>query len=41
MNSQYQEATIAAISTPPGAGGIGIIRISGTQALPLLKTIFQ
>ncbi len=40
MNSSYQEETIAAISTPPGAGGIGIIRISGEQALPLLKTIF-
>jgi tRNA modification GTPase len=41
MNSPYQEATIAAISTPPGAGGIGIIRISGDQALSLLKAIFQ
>lgn len=41
MNSSYQEATIAAISTPPGAGGIGIIRISGDQALSLLKAIFQ
>ena len=25
--------TIAALSTPPGEGGIGIIRISGDQAL--------
>lgn len=33
--------TIAAISTPPGAGGIGIIRISGSQALPILKNIFR
>ena len=33
--------TIAAISTPPGAGGIGIIRISGPQCLPLLQTIFR
>lgn len=41
MNSSYQETTIAAISTPPGAGGIGSIRISGAQALSLLKTIFQ
>ncbi len=38
---RYQEATIAAISTPPGPGGIGIIRISGEQALPLLKAVFQ
>jgi tRNA modification GTPase len=33
--------TIAAISTPPGAGGIGIIRISGPQCLPLLQTVFR
>jgi len=39
----YQEtdaATIAAISTPPGAGGIGIVRISGSEALRVLKLIF-
>jgi tRNA modification GTPase len=41
VNSEYSEETIAAIATPPGAGGIGIIRISGTLALGLLKTIFQ
>ena len=33
--------TIAAISTPPGAGGIGIIRISGPHALPILQTVFR
>lgn len=33
--------TIAAISTPPGAGGIGIIRISGDKALNILVTIFK
>ena len=33
--------TICAISTPPGAGGIGIIRISGPLALAHLQTIFQ
>lgn len=41
MNSSYLEDTIAAISTPPGAGGIGIIRMSGGQALPLLKAVFK
>lgn len=41
MNSYCRQETIAAISTPPGAGGIGIIRISGGQALALLKGIFQ
>ncbi|MEW6291067.1 MAG: tRNA uridine-5-carboxymethylaminomethyl(34) synthesis GTPase MnmE [Thermodesulfobacteriota bacterium] len=34
------EITIAAIATPPGPGGIGIIRISGSQALPILTTLF-
>lgn len=34
------EDTIAAIATPPGEGGIGIIRISGEQAEPILKKIF-
>ncbi len=33
--------TIAAISTPPGSGGIGIIRISGGEALAHLQIIFQ
>lgn len=33
--------TICAISTPPGAGGIGIIRISGLQALDHLQAIFH
>ncbi|MGD9950146.1 MAG: tRNA uridine-5-carboxymethylaminomethyl(34) synthesis GTPase MnmE [Desulfobulbus sp.] len=32
--------TIAAIATAPGTGGIGIIRISGPDALPLLHQIF-
>lgn len=32
--------TIAAISTPLGPGGIGIIRISGPDALRILKTVF-
>ncbi len=41
MTGAYQEETIAAISTPVGAGGIGIIRMSGDQALPLLKKVFQ
>ena len=32
--------TIAAIATPPGTGGIGIIRISGGTAAAILKQIF-
>jgi len=33
--------TIAAISTPPGSGGIGIVRVSGSDSLRHLRTIFQ
>ena len=33
--------TISAISTPPGAGGIGIIRISGPDSLAILTRIFR
>ena len=33
--------TIAAISTPPGAGGIGVIRLSGSRVLDILQQIFH
>ena len=33
--------TIAAISTPAGVGGIGIIRISGDDALNVVKKVFR
>lgn len=33
--------TIAAIATPPGIGGIGIIRISGGEALSIIDQIFK
>lgn len=32
--------TIAAIATAPGTGGVGIIRISGPDAFPLLQQLF-
>lgn len=35
MKQRYASDTIAAIATPPGRGGIGIVRVSG----PLAKTI--
>ena len=35
------EDTIAAIATAPGEGGIGIVRISGEEALPVLNMIFR
>ncbi len=37
---KINEPTIAAIATPPGPGGIGVIRISGTESLAILKRIF-
>lgn len=39
--SDFNEATIAAIATPPGAGGIGIIRVSGPQSRAVLQQLFQ
>jgi tRNA modification GTPase len=33
--------TIAAVATPPGEGGIGIVRLSGPDALPILQRLFQ
>jgi len=41
LSQKDTTATIAAISTPPGAGGIGIIRMSGDESLPVLKRIFR
>lgn len=36
----YQD-TIAAISTPLGEGGIGIVRLSGDEAFPITMAIFR
>ena len=35
------ETTIAAIATPIGVGGVGIIRLSGPQSLEILKKVFS
>ncbi|AEY68210.1 tRNA uridine-5-carboxymethylaminomethyl(34) synthesis GTPase MnmE [Clostridium sp. BNL1100] len=37
----YNEDTIAALSTPYGTGGIGVIRISGKKAFDVASKIFQ
>jgi len=37
----YIRDTIAAVSTPPGNGGIGIIRVSGDQASLVRNTVFN
>ena len=33
--------TIAAISTAPGVGGIGIIRMSGKECFGILDKVFE
>ncbi|MDN6731255.1 MAG: tRNA uridine-5-carboxymethylaminomethyl(34) synthesis GTPase MnmE [Atopostipes suicloacalis] len=33
--------TIAAISTPPGEGGIGIVRLSGDEALTIAEKVYK
>jgi len=37
----YQEDTIAALSTPPGFGGIAVIRVSGPQSLSTVQSVFK
>ena len=41
MYLSKENDTIAAMATPPGPGGIGIIRISGSHSLSILKRIFK
>lgn len=38
--SAFQDDTIAAIATPLGAGGIGIVRVSGPEAGDMLRRVF-
>jgi len=40
-NFIYNEDTIVAIATPPGEGGIAIIRLSGKDAIQIANTIFS
>jgi tRNA modification GTPase len=37
----FRNDTIAAISTPPGRGGIGVVRLSGPLALEIASVIFH
>jgi tRNA modification GTPase len=37
----YSDDTIVAISTPPGRGGIGVIRLSGPASLEIAAAVFQ
>ncbi len=36
----FEGDTIAAISTPPGVGGIGVVRVSGAETLPVVRQAF-
>ncbi|MDY5481211.1 MAG: tRNA uridine-5-carboxymethylaminomethyl(34) synthesis GTPase MnmE [Veillonella caviae] len=36
----YIDDTIAAIATPPGIGGVGIIRVSGKDSFAIVNTLF-
>ncbi len=40
MRNSPVDSTIAAIATPPGPGGIGIVRISGREAFRILSVLF-
>ncbi|WP_304638603.1 tRNA uridine-5-carboxymethylaminomethyl(34) synthesis GTPase MnmE [Pseudomonas sp.] len=39
MSRDYHADTIAAIATPPGQGGVGIVRVSGPRALDVARSI--
>ena len=41
MRNERQNDTIAAIATPPGEGGIAIVRISGARAGEFLRAAFR
>jgi tRNA modification GTPase len=40
-NSIMQNDTIAAIATPPGIGGVGVIRVSGPEAFAIVLPLFR
>lgn len=37
----YQEETIVALATPNGIGAIGVIRLSGPQAISIINSVFK
>ncbi|BCS90080.1 tRNA uridine-5-carboxymethylaminomethyl(34) synthesis GTPase MnmE [Pseudodesulfovibrio sediminis] len=41
LDPRLSQDTIAAIATPPGDGGVGIIRISGTSSLSIAAALFR
>ncbi len=41
MNFTGSEDTICALSTPPGVGALGVIRLTGTSAIPIVERVFS
>lgn len=39
--SLLDSSTIVAVATPPGRGGIGVVRLSGTEAIPIAAKLFH
>jgi tRNA modification GTPase len=37
----YNRTTIAAIATPPGRGGVGVIRLSGPKSYEIAQALTQ
>lgn len=40
-HSEDTDQTICAISTPPGVGGIAVVRVSGSEAIDIVEKIWQ
>ncbi len=38
---EYENDTIVALSTPPGRSGVGLIRLSGPQAISIVSSLFK
>ncbi len=41
MSRTNPDDTIAAVATPPGEGGIGIVRLSGDRAISIVHSLFE
>ncbi len=41
LMSLYQEETIVALATPNGIGAIGVIRLSGPEAIKIINSVFK
>ena len=41
FDTEYENDTIVALSTPPGRSGVGLIRLSGPQAISITSSVFK